>query len=127
MAYTTVIVMLALIEYLYFGGAVGKARGQSGIKAPAVTGDEVFERYFRIHQNTLEQLIIFIPAIYASAYYVSDLFAVAAGVVFLIGRALYFRSYARDPDSRTVGMVATMLANLALLLGGLIGALLAIT
>ena len=34
MAYVTVIAMLALIEYLYFGIQVGAARGRAGIEAP---------------------------------------------------------------------------------------------
>lgn len=126
MAYATVIAMLALIEYLFFGLQVGAARGRTGIAAPAISGDPAFERIYRAHQNTLEQLIIFIPALYASAYYVNDLFAVAAGVAFLIGRALYFRTYTKDAEKRGPGMLITAVANVALLAGGLIGALLAV-
>ena len=126
MAYVTVIAMLALIEYLYFGIQVGGARGRAGIDAPAVTGDPAFERTFRAHQNTLEQLIIFIPALYATGYFVSEIVAVAAGVVFLIGRALYFRAYAQEASRRSIGMIVTALANIGLLAGGLVGALLAI-
>jgi len=124
MAYVTVIAMLALIEYLYFGLLVGQARGRSGLQAPAVTGDENFERFFRAHYNTLEQLIVFVPALYASGYYVGPIFAVAAGVAFLIGRALYFRSYVSDPGKRGPGMMLTFLANGVLVLGALVGALL---
>ena len=126
MAYVTVIAMLALIEYLYFGIQVGGARGRVGIDAPAVTGDPAFERTFRAHQNTLEQLIIFIPALYATGYFVSEIVAVAAGVVFLIGRALYFRAYAQEASRRSIGTIVTALANIGLLAGGLVGALLAI-
>lgn len=126
MAYATIIAMLALIEYLYFGVQVGGARGRTGVAAPAVTGDPAFERVYRAHQNTLEQLIIFLPALYASAYYLNDLFAVAAGVAFLIGRALYFRTYSTDAEKRGPGMLITAAANVALLAGGLIGALLTI-
>ena len=43
MAYVTIIAMLALIEYLYFGVQVGGARGRTGVQAPAVTGDPDFE------------------------------------------------------------------------------------
>jgi len=124
MAAATAIAMLALIEYLYFGMEVGRARMRSGLQAPAVTGDEGFERAFRAHYNTLEQLIIFLPALYAAAYYLHELYAVAAGVGFLIGRALYFRSYVADPTRRGPGMLITMAANVALVAGGLIGAVL---
>jgi hypothetical protein len=123
MAAVTAIAMLALIEYLYFGVEVGRARARSGLVAPAVTGDPQFERVFRAHYNTLEQLIVFFPALYAAGYFVHELYAVAGGVAFLVGRAVYFRSYVREPASRGPGMIITMAANLVLVIGGLIGAL----
>ncbi len=126
MAYATVIAMLALIEYLYFGAQVGGARARTGVAAPAVTGDPAFERLYRAHQNTLEQLVVFLPALFASAWYVGELYAVAAGVVFLIGRAVYFRTYSADAQKRGPGMLITMAANVALVLGGLVGALLSV-
>ena len=123
MAFVTMIALLALVQYLYFGVAVGRARGRHGVSAPAVSGDEQFERFHRAHQNTLEQLVVFLPSVYACGYYVNDMLAVAAGLAYLIGRTLYFRGYVRDPETRGVGMIITMLANLVLLIGGLIGAL----
>jgi hypothetical protein len=122
MAAVTAIAMLALIEYLYFGMEVGRARARSGVAAPAVTGDPHFERVFRAHYNTIEQLIVFLPALFAAGYFVHELYAVAAGVAFLVGRAVYFRSYVRDPATRGPGMIITMVANLALVVGGLLGA-----
>lgn len=123
MAYATMIAMLALIQFLYFGIAVGRARGRHGIEAPAVTGDETFERFHRAHQNTLEQLMIFLPALFACAYFANEMLAVAGGVVYLIGRAWYFRCYIADPGSRGKGMITTMLASVVLLVAALIGAL----
>jgi len=122
MAYMTVIVMLALVQYLYFGVAVGRARGRHGVTAPAISGDETFERFHRAHQNTLEQLVVFIPASFTAAYYSNALIAVAIGVVYLVGRAVYFRSYISDPQSRGAGMIATMVANVVLIGMTLVGA-----
>jgi hypothetical protein len=124
MAYVTIIAMLALIEYFYFGAEVGRARVRTGIEAPAITGDPSFERVYRAHQNTLEQLVVFLPALFASGYFVGEIYAVAAGVVFLIGRAIYFRSYTAAAEKRGIGFGITALANIALVLGGLVGALL---
>ncbi len=123
MEYVTIIAMLSLVEFMAFGGAVGKSRVKSGISAPAVTGDESFERYYRVHQNTLEQLIVFIPALFAFGYYVNDLAAVAIGAIFLIGRAIYFRAYTADPDSRGLGFMLSFVPNLVLTFGGIIGAM----
>lgn len=122
LTYVTVIVMLALIEYIYFSVAVGQARARHGVEAPSVAGDEQFERFHRAHQNTLEQLVVFVPAIYAAAYYANALFAVALGFVWLVARAHYFRSYIVDPARRGVGMIATVLVSVLLIAAALIGA-----
>lgn len=123
MAAATVIVMLALVEYLYFGVAVGRSRVRHDVKAPAVTGDESFERFHRAHQNTLEQLVVFIPAMYGAAFYASELLAVSLGVVFLVGRAHYFRSYIANPQTRSAGMIATLVAVIGLVAAALVGAM----
>ncbi|MFU8813926.1 MAG: MAPEG family protein [Pseudomonadales bacterium] len=125
MAAVTIIAMLALVQYLYFGVEVGRARGRTGVQAPAVTGDPEFERVFRAHYNTLEQLIVFLPAVYAAGYFVHELYALSAGFAFLVGRTLYFRTYVADAAKRGPGMIITMLANLVLVLGALTGAVLA--
>ncbi len=122
MGFVVVIVMLALVQFVYFGIAVGRARGRHGVAAPAVTGDEHFERFHRAHQNTLEQLVVFIPACIAAAIYAHEMAAVACGVVYLIGRSWYFRNYIAEPSTRGKGMMLTMLANVLLIAGAIVGA-----
>ena len=122
MTYATIIIMLALLQFLYFGVAVGRARGRHGVSAPATSGDETFERFFRAHVNTLEQLVVFIPALVAASWYSHAGVAAGFGVAYLLGRAYYFRCYVRAPESRAPGMVITMVANVVLLGMGLVGA-----
>ena len=122
MVMSTMVGMVALLQYLYFGIQVGRARGRTGIAAPAVSGNEEFERYYRAHLNTAEQLVIFGPALFASAFFIGDGYAAALGVVFVVGRGLYFRNYVREPGSRGPGMLLTAVGNLALILGALVGA-----
>jgi glutathione S-transferase len=117
----TLIVLLALLQYVFFTGRVGLGRGKYKIDAPACEGDENFERLFRVQQNTLEQLIVFIPATYAFAYYLSPKWVLAAGALFIIGRFLYATEYAKDPKTRTPGMALTLAANVVLVLGALFG------
>ncbi len=64
MELVAIVTLLALAEFIVFGMQVGSARGKYGIEAPATTGDEMFERQFRVHYNTLEQLIIFLPSLW---------------------------------------------------------------
>ncbi len=115
------IIILALIEYLVMGAMVGRARVRYKVPAPATTGDPIFERYFRVHQNTLEQLVVFVPALILFADYVNVLAAIALGALFLIARAVYAAGYIRDPEKRELGAAATLLVNAVLLIGGLIG------
>src|ERR1700683_2867706 len=103
MIFVHLVIGIALLEFLYFGFAVGKARDKYGVKAPATAGNEMFERYFRVQVNTLEQLIVFLPSILLLARYADPLIAAALGLVFVIGRALYFRAYTRDPGARSLG------------------------
>lgn len=120
-----VVASLALLEYFVFVFLTGSARSTHGVAAPAITGHPIFERYFRVQQNTLEQLIVFVPALFLFGRYVSAPIGAVLGLVFIIGRALYLRGYVRDPEKRGPGALITFLSNLALLLGGGIGAVVA--
>lgn len=126
MELVTLVVVLALLQYMVFGILVGKARGTYKVEAPAVTGDPIFERYYRVHMNTLESLVLFLPSVFLFAMYVNANIAAGLGVVFIIGRYLYLRAYVKDPKTRGLGFALTMLPSLALALGALIGAALSL-
>ena len=123
MELVVIVIMLALIEYIVLLARVGSARIRTGLAAPAVSGNEEFERHFRVHYNTIEQLILFIPSIWFFAEYVHVLGAVGLGLVFIIGRALYAVNYVKDPASRSLGMMLTILPCYVLVLGALGGAI----
>ena len=117
-----IVTVLALLQLFVLAYLVGKQRVKHGIKAPAISGAADFERAFRIHQNTMEQLVIFIPALWLFGYYVNALIGAGIGVVFIIARFVYRGSYLNDPSTRTAGFGIGALAMMALLLGGLVGA-----
>jgi len=121
MDHATLIVLLALLQYVWFTGRVGAARGKYKVDAPACDGDEAWNRLFRIQQNTMEQLIVFVPATYAFAFYLSELWVLVPGLGFLVGRFLYSAEYLKDPKSRTPGMAITLISNVVLVLGALFG------
>ena len=118
-----IVVGLALVQFLFFSFAVGRARGTYKIAAPATTGNEMFERYFRVQMNTLELLIIFVPSILLFGQYTGAYLATALGVIYLIGRMLYFTSYVKDPKSRSAGYGLSVSPVMALLAGAIIGAI----
>jgi uncharacterized MAPEG superfamily protein len=119
-----IVTALALFQYFAFSYWVGAARVKHGVHAPAITGHPEFERSFRIQQNTVEQLIVFLPALWIFGWYVHALTAAALGLLFIVGRFVYRASYLRDPSTRSLGFGIGALAMSALLIGGLIGAVL---
>jgi glutathione S-transferase len=126
MPYIEIVAILALLQYLGFGGLVARARGRYGVHAPAVSGHEMFDRAYRVQMNTLEQLVVFLPALFVAGRYWPAVWVAGAGLVYLVGRLLYWRSYMRNPASRELGFVLTLVPSLGLLLAGLAGAVMAV-
>ncbi|HUK01474.1 MAG TPA: MAPEG family protein [Steroidobacteraceae bacterium] len=126
MQWVAAVILAALIEYFALGFSVGRARAKYKIIAPAITGHEIFERHFRVHQNTLEQLILFVPAVWLFGLYVSPLWASLIGLVFIVGRLIYAVGYVRDPARREIGAVMSFAPQIALLIGAAIGVIRAI-
>jgi glutathione S-transferase len=81
----TIVTVLALMQFYWFGIEVGKMRVKHQCKAPAITGAPEFERMFRVQQNTMEQIVMFLPALWLFAELVNPLWAAGMGVVYLIG------------------------------------------
>ena len=94
---------------------VGRARGKYAIKAPATTGHPLFERVYRVHMNTLEQTVLFLPTLWLAAHYGFSGWAGIAGLVWLVGRVWYAVAYLKDPAKRGPGFGLGMLSWLVLL------------
>jgi uncharacterized MAPEG superfamily protein len=123
MNYVHIVAVLATIQYCLFGVLVGRARGKYGIQAPATSGHELFERLFRVQMNTLEQLVAFLPALLIASAYWPNVVIAGIGVVYLIGRFLYWRLYISDPAKRGAGFLLTVLPTFVLLIASPLGAL----
>jgi hypothetical protein len=120
-SWINLVTVLALIEYCAFGVLVGRARGMYDVKAPAVSGHEVFERYFRVHYNTLELLIVFVPALWIAAAYWNPAWMAGIGAIYLVGRIVYLQGYVRDPKARSIGFGLSFLPIGTLVLFALAG------
>ena len=119
--YTAAATLLSLLLYLNLTMVVGRARGKYGIKAPAITGHEHFERAHGVQMNTVEQMVFFLPALWLCAVLLSDIGAAVGGLIWVIGRVVYAVSYLRAPETRGPGAVISMLAQAGLFLGAVYG------
>ena len=119
--YTAAVTLLVLLLHLVLTGAVARARGKYGVKAPAVTGNENFERAYRVQMNTVEQMVFFLPALWLYALLLSDRGAAVGGLIWVAGRALYAVNYLRDPATRGPGATITLVAQAGLYLGAVYG------
>jgi glutathione S-transferase len=119
--YTAAVTLLTLLLYFSITANVGRARVKYGIKAPAVTGNELFERAYRVQINTLEQMAFFLPSLWLYALLLSDKGAALCGLIWLAGRAIYAVAYTREPSSRSLGFGIAMLAEVGLFLGAIFG------
>ena len=121
--YTALVSLLALLVYLALSINVSRARRRFGVAVPAVAGHAEFERYIRVQQNTLEQIVLFLPSLWLFALTVGDVWAALIGLIWPIGRILYARGYYQAPANRAPGFIMTVVPSIVLLVGALIGVL----
>jgi glutathione S-transferase len=123
MNYVHIVAVLAVLQFFLFGILVGRAREKHGVKAPATAGHELFERAFRVHMNTLEQLVGFLPALLLASLYWPNAIIASIGAVYLVGRFLYRHLYLADPARRGPGFVLTVIPTFTLLAAAVVGAI----
>lgn len=119
--YPSLVTALTLLLYLVLTINVGRARGKYQVPPPATTGDPNFERVLRVQQNTLEQLVFFLPGLWLFSYYLNPLWGAGIGGFWLIGRILYAWGYYQAPEKRGLGFAISSLSGLILLGGSLVG------
>lgn len=125
--YTEAATLLTLLVYLVVSLNVARARGKYGMKAPAVTGNEHFERAYRVQMNTLEQVVFFLPSMWLFALLLTDKGAAVGGLIWVIGRIIYSVSYVRNPGSRGVGFTISFIASIGMFLGAAYGVIKALS
>ncbi len=124
MPFIELIAALAIAQYLHFIVLVGRARRDSGLKAPAVTGHEGFERMYRVQMNTLETMVAFLPALFLAANHWPAFVVASLGAIYVIGRHLYWRGYVSStPSKRGTGFMLSIISTIILLVLAVIGSI----
>ena len=119
--WTALVTLIAAAVVFWAALRVGMARGTYKIKAPATTGDPNFERIYRAHQNMLEWMPIFLPALWLFGIYLSDRWAAIVGLVWIGGRVLYTLTYSQAAEKRSTGFAIQATAAAVLFVGALVG------
>jgi uncharacterized membrane protein YecN with MAPEG domain len=120
---SAIVTILAVLVFTYMGFRVGGMRTKHKVLAPATTGHPEFERAFRVHYNTLEQMIGFLPLLWIATAYFHTIGWLPAlfGLVFVIGRIMYMQAYMADPAKRGTGTGISSLGSLGLLILSIVG------
>jgi glutathione S-transferase len=119
--WVSLVTIAALILFFVVTINVGRARVKYGVKPPEMSGEPAFERVVRVQQNTLEQLVLFLPALWIFAMFIQSNTAAIIGVVWVFGRILYAWGYYQAAEKRGPGFGISSLATIVLLLGSLWG------
>ena len=119
--YTAIVTLIAIAVYFAFAFRVANAHGKYGVRLPATAGNPDFERVFRAHYNMLEWMPIFLPLLWLTAIYLSDVAAAALGLVWVLGRIWYFVGYSVAVEKRLPGFFVQAMACLMLFIGSIVG------
>ena len=126
MLWTELVTLLALVVYLGTLVYCGRMRSRHRIMAPATSGHPAYERAFRIQQNTLEQLVAFVPSLWLFSLLVNPRIGAIPGAIWVLGRVVYAVSYARAPERRGPGFIVAFIVLIVLLAGALVKAVVTI-
>ena len=114
--------LLAVFLTLALGARVGYLRGKYKIDAPATTGDPQFERAFRTHANTIENLTVFLALLWTATLFYGGQIPFYVGLLWVVSRLIYAVGYAQtNTQMRGPGAGLGFLSLLALLVLSVIG------
>jgi glutathione S-transferase len=106
--YPGILSSIALLVYYFTLLRAGIARGKFDIKAPSHDGPEEYVRHVRVHHNTLEHLVLFLPGLWLFSFAVDPIWAAIIGILWPIGRIRYALSYYKDAEKRGPGLYFSM-------------------
>ena len=119
--FPSLVTVITLIIYFVLIINVGRARSKYNVPVPQISGNPDFERVFRVQQNTVEQLILFVPSLWLFSLIISPVWGAGIGSIWVIGRIIYAWGYYQAAEKRIVGFAINSLCNMTLIIGSLVG------
>ncbi|OQV23054.1 putative Microsomal glutathione S-transferase 2 [Hypsibius exemplaris] len=108
------VTVASFLQMGMFLGAVGMARKKYKVVPPKIDGDPKFNLVYRAHQNSVENYPIFLAGLWTAAIFFHQVPAAIFGVIYMVGRELYFRGYSAAAAKRGPGFIISSLTLLAL-------------
>ena len=105
---------VALLVYYFTLLQAGLARAKYDIKAPSHDGPEEYVRKVRVHHNTIEHLVLFLPGLWLFSFAVDPIWAFIIGIVWPIGRIKYALDYYKDAEKKRSWFIFQYATNIYL-------------
>ena len=119
--YTAIVTLLVVAFYFFVATQVAAAHIKFGVKLPAMAGQPDFERTYRVQMNMLEWMPTFLLPLWLSALYFSDWASALVGLLWLVGRVVYFLGYREAVEKRLPGFFIQATACMLLFIGAIAG------
>lgn len=118
---TAAVTLLAVLIVTLLAIHVSRVRREQNVPPPAITGSEAFERIVRVHANTIESMVMFLPSLWLAALYFPGWWAPILGLIWCLGRIVYAFGYQAAADKRTPGFIIGQLSIVVLWILAVIG------
>lgn len=118
---TAAVTLLAILIGIGFSILVARTRLANNILPPAMSGNPKVERALRVQGNTVEGMLLFLPALWLAELYFHGWVPPLIGLIWCLGRILFAFCYMKDAEKRHIGFRISMLSVLALVLLAIYG------
>ena len=113
---TGLVTLLAVLITQGTSILVSRVRRRVGIAPPAMSGSPDLDCAVRVHANTIEQIVLFLPALWLATLYFQGWIAPILGAIWCLGRIIYAVSYKPSaPGNRFAGFALTIFPPLILI------------
>ncbi len=112
---TAWVTLASMVMYVWVFANVGAARKKFKVAPPCCEGPVEFQSVLRVQANTVEQMVLFYPALWMCAAFFSDMWAAIGGLIWVVGRIIYAVGYYQAPAKRSTGFLISSFGGVALM------------
>ncbi|MBC7472298.1 MAG: MAPEG family protein [candidate division SR1 bacterium] len=127
--YPALATIISILVYFSQSIFVSAGRSKYDVRLPKTTGhNDNFDRIWRVHYNTLEQMPIYLPLLWIFSLTVSPFYSFILGILWSVGRIGYMVGYYKSVEGRhnpvaaisSIVLLIFLICSLWSIIGGLI-------